>query len=49
MTTLTSKLCRDVGCACAAVLITFVLSLSLVQSTSAAPFNVTPRAALERA
>ena len=43
MTTL-SNLYRDVTCAAAAVLVTFVLSLSFVQSTSAAPFHVTAAA-----
>ena len=41
MTTL-SNLYRDVTCAAAAVLVTFVLSLSFVQSTSATPFHVAP-------
>jgi hypothetical protein len=39
-----ANLYRDVTCAAAAALITVVISLSFVQSTSAAPFNVTPAA-----
>ena len=34
------NLYRDVTCAAAAVLITLAISLSFVQSTSAAPFHV---------
>ncbi len=34
------NLYRDVTCAAAAALITLVISLSFVQSTSAAPFHV---------
>ncbi len=34
------NLYRDVTCAAASVLITLVISLSFVQSTSAAPFHV---------
>ena len=37
-----STLVRDVTCAAAAVLVTFVLSLSFVQATSATPFHVAP-------
>ncbi len=44
MNSLTSTLYRDVTCAAAAALITLVLSLSFVQSTSAAPFHVAPAA-----
>jgi hypothetical protein len=40
-----ANLYRDVTCAAAAVLITLVISLSFVESTSAAPFHVTPAAA----
>jgi hypothetical protein len=39
-----ANLYRDMTCAAAAVLITLVISLSFVESTSAAPFNVTPAA-----
>jgi hypothetical protein len=39
-----ANLYRDVTCAAAAVLITLVISLSFVESTSAAPVNVTPAA-----
>ena len=39
MTTFASNLYRNVTCAAAAVLITFVVSLSFVQSTTAAPFQ----------
>ena len=39
MKTFTATLYRDVTCAAAAMLITFVVSLSFVQSTSAAPFQ----------
>jgi hypothetical protein len=35
-----SNLYRDLTCAAAAALITLVLSLSFVESTSAAPFHV---------
>ena len=45
MTTFTSNLYRDLTCAAAATLITLVLSVSFVQSTSAAPFHVAPVAA----
>ena len=41
MTTV-STLFRDVTCAMAATLVTLVLSLSFIESTSAAPFHVTP-------
>jgi hypothetical protein len=41
MTTLTNLL-RDVTCAMAAAVVTLVLSVSFVESTSAAPFHVTP-------
>jgi len=44
MNSLASTLYRDVTCAAAAALITLVLSLSFVQSTSAAPFHVAPAA-----
>jgi hypothetical protein len=37
-----ATLYRDLTCAAAAVLITLVISVSFVESTSAAPFNVTP-------
>jgi hypothetical protein len=40
-----ANLYRDVTCAAAAALITVVISLSFVQSTSAAPFHVTPATA----
>ncbi len=40
MTTFPTTLYRNVTCAAAAVLITLVVSLSFVQSTSAAPFGV---------
>jgi hypothetical protein len=40
-----ANLYRDVTCAAAAVLITLVVSLSFVQSTTAAPFHVTPASA----
>ena len=33
---------RDLTCAAGAALITLVLSLSFVQSTSAAPFHIAP-------
>ena len=39
-----STLYRDLTCATAAVLITFVLGLGFVESTSAAPFATTPAA-----
>ena len=39
-----STLVRDVTCAASAALITLVLSLSFVESTTAAPFNVAPAA-----
>jgi len=42
MTMTASNLYRDVTCAAASALITLVLSLSFVQSTSAAPFHVAP-------
>ncbi len=42
MTTPASTLYRNVTCAAAAILITLVVSLSFVQSTSAAPFGVAP-------
>jgi len=44
MNSLTSTLYRDLTCASGAALITLVLSLSFVQSTSAAPFHVAPAA-----
>lgn len=40
-----AHLYRDVTCAAAAALITLMLSLSFVQSTTAAPFHVAPAAA----
>ncbi len=40
-----ANLYRDLTCAAAAVLITLVISLSFVESTSAAPFHVTPATA----
>ena len=52
MTTFASTLYRNVTCAAAAVLITLVISLSFVQSTSAAPFQgarTAPAAQAERA
>jgi hypothetical protein len=51
MTTFAATLYRDVTCAAAAILITFMVSASFVQSTSAAPFQVQSPAAvqLERA
>ena len=42
MNSLTSTLYRDLTCASGAALITLVLSLSFVQSTSAAPFHIAP-------
>ena len=39
MTTFATTLYRNVTCAAAAILITTVVSLSFVQSTSAAPFQ----------
>lgn len=39
-----ANLYRDVTCAAAAALITLVISLSFVESTSAAPVHVTPAA-----
>jgi hypothetical protein len=36
---------RDVTCAAGAALITLMLSLSFVESTTAAPFHVAPAAA----
>ena len=45
MNSFAATLYRDVTCAAAAVLITLVLSLSFVQSTSAAPFASAPVAA----
>ena len=42
MNSLASTLYRDLTCAAGAALITLVLSLSFVQSTSAAPFHVAP-------
>ncbi len=45
MNALVSTLYRDVTCAAAAILITLVLSVSFVQSTSAAPFQVQASAA----
>lgn len=39
-----ANLYRDMTCAAAAALITLVISLSFVESTSAAPFHVTPAA-----
>lgn len=39
MKTFAATLFRDVTCAAAAMLITFVVSLSFVESTSAAPFQ----------
>ena len=47
MNALVSQFYRDVTCAAAAVLITLVLSVSFVQSTSAAPFHVQAPAATE--
>ena len=47
MNALVSNLYRDVTCAAAAVLITLVLSLSFVQSTSAAPFQAQAPTATE--
>lgn len=44
-----STLYRNVTCAAAATLITFVLSLSFVASTSAAPFHAARAVAAERA
>jgi hypothetical protein len=49
MNNLASTLYRDVTCAAAAVVITVALSLSFVQSTSAAPFQVAPAATAQRA
>ena len=49
MNSFASTLYRDVTCAGAAVLITFVLSLSFVASTSAAPFHATRAVAAEQA
>jgi len=49
MNSFTSTLYRDVTCAAAAALITFVLGLSFVQSTSAAPFQAAPAVAAEQA
>ena len=40
-----SNLYRDLTCAAAATVITLVLSLSFVESTTAAPFHVAPAAA----
>lgn len=37
-----SNLYRDLTCAAAATVITLVLSMSFVQSTTAAPFHVSP-------
>jgi hypothetical protein len=45
MNAFAAQLYRDVTCAAAAALITLVVSLSFVQSTSAAPFQVTPATA----
>ena len=45
MNTFAAQLYRDVTCAAAAALITLVIGLSFVQSTSAAPFHVTPATA----
>lgn len=42
MNAFAAQLYRDVTCAAAAALITLVIGLSFVQSTSAAPFHVTP-------
>jgi len=47
MNAFASTLYRDVTCAAAAILITLVLSVSFVQSTSAAPFNAQASAATE--
>ena len=44
MNTLAATFYRDVTCAAAAALITLVLTLSFVQSTSAAPFANAPAA-----
>jgi hypothetical protein len=44
-----ANLYRDVTCAAAATLITLLLSVSLVQSTSAAPFHVTTAALAQSA
>jgi hypothetical protein len=49
MNSFTSTLYRDVTCAAAAALITFVLSLSFVASTSAAPFHAARAVAAEQA
>ena len=40
-----NNLLRAVTCAMSATLVTFVLGFGFVESTSAAPFNVTPVAA----
>ncbi len=45
MNALVSNLYRDATCAAAAALITLVLSVSFVQSTSAAPFHAQAPAA----
>lgn len=42
MTSLASNLYRDAVCAAAAALITLVLSLSFLESTADAPFDVAP-------
>jgi predicted nucleotidyltransferase len=49
MNSFASTLSRDVTCGAAAALITFVLSLSFVASTSAAPFHATRAVAAEQA
>ncbi len=47
MNAVTSTFYPGVTCAAAAILITLVLSVSFVQSTSAAPFQVQASAATE--
>jgi hypothetical protein len=49
MNTTFTTLYRDLTCAAAAVAITVALSLSFVQATSAAPFQVSPAATAQSA